>query len=285
MMMRTVFILMMVALSCSMLTERSRAQNVDDVNQLTIPPGLLGKRVPLADFGSEDIGYLVIPNTPPRLGIVLIPDAYGLDNFTLGEADRLSKQGYIVLAMDTYNGQTTTDHEKMLRTAEFVNQDAIKKTIVSAIRFFHESPRYRAPHVAVIGWGTGADAVLSVAEEEPKAKAPKMETAVLFYPSLSAFPHDAKKTKTTICALFPTHDPKVTHDNVIFIQKRMRKVANFDAWFIDAGERWSNPASQFYNQLEDGEAWKVAEGYLEKLAATPVQPEKRSIVDKIKNIF
>ena len=52
--------------------------------------------ITLSDFGAEDLAYLAIPATPPTLAIVLVPDAYGLDDFTKAEADRLAGQGYLV---------------------------------------------------------------------------------------------------------------------------------------------------------------------------------------------
>jgi carboxymethylenebutenolidase len=61
--------------------------------------------ITLSDFGAEDLAYLAIPTTPPTLGIVLVPDAYGLDDFTKAEADRLAGMGYLVLAVDIYNGK------------------------------------------------------------------------------------------------------------------------------------------------------------------------------------
>src|SRR5580658_10064652 len=68
-----------------------------------------GRMITLSDFGAEDLAYLAIPATPPTMGIVLVPDAYGLDDFTKAEADRLAAQGYLVTAVDIYNGKLTTD--------------------------------------------------------------------------------------------------------------------------------------------------------------------------------
>ena len=65
--------------------------------------------ITLSDFGAEDLAYLAVPATPPTLGIVLVPDAYGLDDFTKAEADRLAALGYLVVAVDIYNGKQTTD--------------------------------------------------------------------------------------------------------------------------------------------------------------------------------
>ena len=59
-----------------------------------------GRLITLSDFGAEDLAYLAIPVTPPTLAIVLVPDAYGLDDFTKAEAA---------------NGPTTVEADAILR--------------------------------------------------------------------------------------------------------------------------------------------------------------------------
>src|ERR1700679_2796797 len=115
----------------------------------------VGRMITLSDFGAEDLGYLAIPVTPPQMGLVLVPDGYGLDDFTKSEADRLAGEGYLVLAVDIYNGHKYTDPEEIATMT--ANQDAagVMKTVAAGIRVFHESPKFHVGHVVAIGWGNG----------------------------------------------------------------------------------------------------------------------------------
>src|ERR1700761_8229025 len=97
-----------------------------------------GRMITLSDFGAEDLAYLSIPATPPTVGLILVPDAYGLDDFTKGQADKLAAQGYLVLAVDIYNGKETTDPGDLANLISNMNTDSVMKTIDSGVRFFRE---------------------------------------------------------------------------------------------------------------------------------------------------
>jgi carboxymethylenebutenolidase len=259
----------------------------------TPPPGvhqgasqkIEGQLIRLADFGSDDLAYLAIPNTPPTLGIVLVPDSYGLDDFTKLEADRLASEGYLVLAVDIYNGHLTTDPGDLANLTANLNAAIVMKTVDSGIRFFHESPRFRVDHVVLMGWGTGATYVFQTARESKN-----FDGAITFYGPLETIPEHVGKFYVPLCAVYPEKDPIATHENVETFQRLMKENGNdFEAWFIAAGSGWSNPLSKAYNHVEDKEAWKVATPFLVRIGAEPVKTKKDSIIDKagdsIKNIF
>src|SRR5271156_3657364 len=135
-----------------------------------------GRMITLSDFGAEDLAYLAIPVTPPTLAIVLVPDAYGLDDFTKAEADRLAALGYLVLAVDIYNGKLTTDPGDLANLIANLNAATVMKTVDAGIRFFHESPKFRADHVVAMGWGVGATYVFQAARENKT-----LDGAITFY--------------------------------------------------------------------------------------------------------
>jgi carboxymethylenebutenolidase len=244
-----------------------------------------GRMITLSDFGAEDLAYLAIPATPPTLAIVLVPDAYGLDDFTKTEADHLAAQGYLVLAVDIYNGKQTTDPGDLANLIVNLNAETIMKTVNAGIRFFHESPKFRVDHVVAMGWGAGADYVFQAARENKT-----LDGAVTFYGPIESRDHLIGKFAAPLCAIYPANNPVTTHDSVLAFQQRMKEAGNdCDAWFIAADAGWANPKSKSYNPVEDKEAWKVALPFLVRIGAEPVKPAHDSIIDKatdkIKSIF
>ena len=242
------------------------------------------RMITLSDFGAEDLAYLAIPTTPPTLGIVLVPDAFGLDDFTKAEADRLAELGYLVLAVDIYNGKQTTDPGDLANLIANLNAASVMKTIDAGIRFFHESPKFEVAHVVAMGWGTGAGYVFQDARENKT-----LDGAITFYGPIESRDHALGKF-ASLCAIYPANDPVATHDAVLAFQQRMKDAGNdCEAWFIAAGSGWSNPKSKTYNATEDKEAWKVALPFLVRIGAEPVKPKGDSIIDKatdkIKSIF
>ena len=248
--------------------------------ETTEPPAKPASRmITLSDFGAEDLAYLAIPATPPSLAIVLVPDAYGLDAFTKAEADRLAAQGYLVAAVDIYNGKQTTDPGDLANLVANLDAATVMKTINAGIRFFHESPKFEVDHVVAMGWGTGATYVFQAARENKT-----LDGAITFYGPIETRDHVMGKFYAALCAVYPDNDPVATHDNVLAFQQMMKDAGNdCDCWFIAAGPGWSNPKSKTYNPTEDKEAWKVAVPFLIRIAAEPVKPKNDSIIDKAKD--
>ena len=243
------------------------------------------RMITLSDFGAEDLAYLAIPATPPALGIVLVPDAYGLDDFTKAEADRLAAMGYLVIAVDIYNGKQTTDPGDLSNLIANLNAATVMKTVDAGIRFFHESPKFQVDHVVAMGWGTGATYVFQAARENKT-----LDGAITFYGPIIGSDHVIGKFDSALCAVYPLNDSVTTHDAVLSFQQRMKDAGNdCECWFIAASSGWSHPKNQAYNAIEDKEAWKVALPFLIRIAAEPVKPKKDSIIDKatdkIKSIF
>jgi carboxymethylenebutenolidase len=237
-----------------------------------------GRMITLSDFGAEDLAYLAIPATPPTLAIVLVPDAFGLDDFTKAEADRLAAQGYLVAAIDIYNGKQTTDPGDLANLIANLNAATVMKTLDAGIKFFHESPKFQAGHVVAMGWGTGATYVFQAARENKT-----LDGAIMFYGPIITSDHLIGKFVCPLCAVYPQSDPVTTHDAVLSFQQRMKESGNdYEAWFIAANAGWSNPKSKAYNPTEDKEAWKVAVPFLIRIGAEPVKVKKDSIIDKAK---
>jgi carboxymethylenebutenolidase len=246
-------------------------------------PKAAGRMITLSDFGAEDLAYLAIPATPPTMGIVLVPDAFGLDDFTKGEADRLAAQGYLVVAVDIYNGKLTTDQGDLANLIANLNADSAMKTIDSGVRLFHESPKYKVDHVVAMGWGTGATFVFQTIQE---AKS-NLDGAVTFYGPCPTPDHELGRFYAPLCAVYSDRDPATARDSVLNFQQRMKASGNdCEAWFIAAGSGWSNPKCKAYNPGEDREAWKVAVPFIIRIAALPPKAQKGpSVLDKAKDKF
>jgi carboxymethylenebutenolidase len=238
-----------------------------------------GRMITLSDFGSEDLAYLAVPNSAPTMGIVLLPDAYGLDDFTKAEADRLASLGYLAEAVDIYNGRQTTDPGDLANLIQNLNAASVLKTLDSAIRLFHESPKYRVDHVIVMGWGTGAVYAMQAAREDHT-----IDGAITFYGPCPTDEH-VGKFAVPLCTVFSDRDPSAPHDAVITFEHRMKDAGNdCEAWFIAAASGWSNPKSKTYSPGEDREAWKVALPFVIRIAAEPPRKhDATSVLDKAKD--
>jgi carboxymethylenebutenolidase len=270
--------LWILLLGSARLAAQDAATNSDSGGNGSDKP--VGRTITLSDFGAEDLAYLSIPTTQPTLGIVLVPDSYGLDDFTKSEADRLAGLGYLVVAVDIYNGHHTTDPEEIANMTANQEPAMVMKTIDAAIKVFHESPKFRTNHVVAMGWGNGARFVYQAARGDKT-----LDGAVTFYGPIETDVENIGKFEVPLCAVYPENDPITTHQEVQVFEHMMKDAGNdFEAWFIAAGTGWSNPVNKNYNPVEDQEAWKVVMPFLVRIGAEPVKVEKKpSIIDKAKD--
>jgi carboxymethylenebutenolidase len=256
----------------------SSATAADDSQKLDAPPTKpVARAITLSDFGAEDLGYLAIPTTPPAVGIVLVPDAYGLDDFTKHEAERLAGEGYLAVAVDIYNGRQTTDPGEIATMTENMDDASVMKTVNAGIRLFNESPKFHVDHVVAVGWGVGAKYILQAAAESKL-----LDGAIMLYGPVQT--QGIRRIPVPICAIYPENDPVTTRAGVLDYQNAMRAAGNdFTAWFIAAGAGWSNPQNKHYSPVEDREAWKVADPFLVRIGAAPARSKNPTVIDKMKD--
>ena len=255
----------LVLLLFGLLPLAAQETNENPAPEAPAPSKPVGRVITLSDFGAEDLGYLSVPNTPPTLALVLVPDSFGLDDFTKAETDRLAGLGYLALAVDIYNGRHPTDPAEIANMISNQEPESVLKTMDAAIRVFHESPKFRVDHVVLVGWGNGARFVMQQVRRENTVNG-----AIMFYGPIESDVEKIGKISVPMCAIYPNNDPVTTHGNVQVFERMMKDAGNdFQAWFIAAGPGWADPASKNYSPVEDKEAWKVAMNFLVRVGAGP----------------
>lgn len=117
----------------------------------------------LRDFGSADVGFLALPETPPKAGVLVLPDGFGVNKLLKERCKIMAKAGYVVLAIDLWQGKFTDK----LELAKEREKDQLFKvgmeSAQTAMRFFKESPRFKCDHVYIVSMGPNSDIALSTA--------------------------------------------------------------------------------------------------------------------------
>lgn len=123
-------------------------------------------------------GHLVRPERPPRAGVVVIQEWWGLVPHIDDIAGRFAREGYLALAPDLYHGKRTVDAEEAQHLMEGLDWDRALRELTGAVAFLREQGCSR---VGVVGFCMGgALSVLAAAHSG-------VDAAVSFY----GFPPDA----------------------------------------------------------------------------------------------
>jgi dienelactone hydrolase len=123
------------------------------------------------------IGYLAQPpGTGPFPAVVLLHGCGGFHSSMLSWADRLSRSGYVALAVDSFGPRGIEQQ----CSGGFPEQVADG---YAALRYLAAKPFVRASHVALMGFSQGGLSVLTALEKPAEQRsAEKFRAGVAFYP-------------------------------------------------------------------------------------------------------
>lgn len=90
--------------------DRGNGENVPAEIEPAKP--VVAEMLPYAEVDEQLVyGYFAFPAdmVDPLPGVIVIHERWGLDDGVRALADRIAGQGFVVLAVDLYGGETTTD--------------------------------------------------------------------------------------------------------------------------------------------------------------------------------
>ncbi len=102
----------------------------------------------------SDTGYFVAPPARPGPGVLLLPSWWGLTPFWRRTADRLSDEGYSVLAPDLNFGTVFDDPEAARRHLADADADRLARLTVTSAALLAE--KAAAGRIGVVGFSMGA---------------------------------------------------------------------------------------------------------------------------------
>ncbi len=223
-------------------------------------PALRGAMVRLSDFGTDDVAYLSIPDSPPVAAVVLVPGMWGLDDRIKLCADRLARQGFVALAVDLFNGQVPTDPRIAADLERALRGESSFRVIEAGIRFVRESPRFRTDRVALMGWEVGAGFAL-----ELLLMGKGIDAAVLFYGPLELDRGKLAKLKVPVCGIYGDRDPSIPKEELLRFTKIVEEEHKpFDMHVFPAGTSFADPRSPNFDPVSAEAAWNMAAHFLDR---------------------
>lgn len=225
--------------------------------QQTLQRAIVSERLPYAEVEDELVyGYFAFPSdmNDPLPAIIVIHEWWGLNDHVRTMANRLAAEGYIVLAVDLFNGKTGTTaieaRQLMLDVVE--NPDPAAENIRQAYDFVGSAAG--APRIASIGWGFGGDWALNTAMLFPD----ELDAVVIYYGQVTDDEDVLRPINTPILGLFGAEDtstPVKTVQRFEAALERLRK--NYEIHiYPTAGFSFANPTSRSYDDKVAEDAWK-----------------------------
>jgi carboxymethylenebutenolidase len=205
--------------------------------------------------GDETIsGFLALPDTSGRHpGIVAIHEWWGLNDWVIEEAEKLSDQGYVVLAVDLYRGKVATDPNEAHELMRGLPQDRAIRDMKAAFDYLAARKDVIPSKIGSIGWCMGGGLSLQLAIHEPPLAA-----CVVNYGSMPTDNADIQKITAPVLGNFGAEDRGITPDNVRAFEKAMKADGkSIDVKIYDgAGHAFENPNNKDgYRPDATADAW------------------------------
>ena len=245
--------------SASAAAEQPSATAPADVAQRDV----VSDRLPYGEVGDELVyGYFVFPSDmlEPLPAVIVIHEWWGLTDDVRAMSDRLASEGFIVLAVDLFGGETsdTPGLARNLMAAVIEDPDTAAENIASAVDFVQSTAG--APRIGMLGYGLGGGLVLDSAI----SYGDDLDAAVLYYGHVQSDQGKLLPISAPLLGLFGAGDRAVSTESVEKFRDAMQKLRkNFEVIiYPGAGTDFASPQSNNYDAALVEKAWQKSLEFL-----------------------
>jgi carboxymethylenebutenolidase len=207
-------------------------------------------------------GYFVLPTDVGEAlpAVVLIHDQWGLNDYVRAMARRLSGEGYAVLAVDLFNGQTADSAGTATAlVAEFLGDRAAVLENIGQARDYLEKNGL-PPEIAVIGFGFGGQWAL----EAGLASGDAVDAIVMFYGRVTNSSAELAALSAPLLGIFAQQDDTTPLRDVTQFRSSLRELGKVADVLIQPGVAYdfANPESAAYRHDAAVDNWDYAVEFL-----------------------
>ncbi len=208
-------------------------------------------------------GYLAVPEgRGKKPAIILIHEWWGLNDEIRDKARKYAKDGYIALAVDLYNGESTTKPEDARRLAGSVgkNQEDAFANLRAALAYLKKHKNVDKNRLASVGWCFGGGWSYQVAKNDLGTRA-----SVIYYGRFNPA-DDLSQMRAKILGHFAEKDRGIKVDDVRQFQASLKTQSGDHEIFIypNTGHGFTNSNSAVYDAAATSQAYDRTLEFLKK---------------------
>jgi carboxymethylenebutenolidase len=227
-------------------------------------------------FGQNTTGYLVYPSQnqtgeKAKLpAVVMIHENKGLNDYIKESADLLARNGYVVLAVDLFNGEVVTDNQNRSRELTSAIRDnpgiAVENT-KEAVRYLQSLDNVDPTKIASLGWCFGGQQSLQLAIN---SKDNPLAATVIYYGRLINDTHALSGITWPVLGIFGGKDQSISADSVLQFQKALNDTGITNEIYVypNVGHAFANPSNDNYAPKETVDSWNKTLDFLSRQLKT-----------------
>jgi carboxymethylenebutenolidase len=214
-----------------------------------------------APDGQTVRAYVARPDAPGIYpGVIMIHEFFGLRPDIVEKAEALADEGYVVVAPDTYRGETTGWIPRAIFLRITTQMDQVIGDLDAAFDWLAGQPDVDPQRIAVMGFCYGGDAALqySLAHAKPAATG-------IFYGSLVTDPAELARLPGPVLGIFGAEDASIPLGEVEAFQIGLNAagVPNQITVYPGVGHAFVGGIDEIRAGGAPGEAWAEFLAWLE----------------------
>lgn len=210
-------------------------------------------------YSGDITGYLTKPVSKGEYpGIIMIHEWWGLNDNIKEMADKLASHGYVVLAVDLYDGTVATTAEQARELITQYDSAYGLDNMNSAISFLNEN--YPSEKIGSIGWCFGGGQSLNLALGNSE-----MDATVIYYGSLVTDQDKLSAINWPLLGIFAELDQGITVDTVNKFEQTLNdlEIPNEVHIYPGVNHAFANPSGDRYAPSESKDAWNKTISFLD----------------------
>jgi carboxymethylenebutenolidase len=221
-------------------------------------------------------GYLVFPENNSTTdsstdhtklpAVVMIHEWWGLNDNIKNMADELAKEGYVVLAVDLYNGHVATSPDQAMKLVNLAreNQNESLSNLKGAVSYLKSLDNVNASKIAAFGWCFGGGQALQLALNS-NIDSPLAAT-ILYYGNLVTDQEQLSKITGPVLGIFGGQDQSIPTTDVQKFEDALNanNITNEIYVYEGVGHAFANPTGASFAPDELKDAWHKTLEFLNK---------------------
>jgi len=213
-------------------------------------------------FGSSK-GFLAKPkNEGVYPAVVMIHEWWGLNDNIKEMARSLAAEGYVVLAVDLYNGKVGKNSTEAGQLAGAIrsNPAVAIQNMKAAVQYLKNLYNVNDDKIASMGWCFGGAMSLQLALNE------KLAATVIYYGNLETNSTKLSVIKWPILGIFGSKDTSIPVETVKKFEAALNEVGieNEIHIYEGVGHAFANPSGMNYAPEQTKDAWEKTLEFLDR---------------------
>ena len=197
-------------------------------------------------------GYLAKPAVDGEFpGIIMIHEWWGLNDNIKKMAEKLASHGYVVLAVDLYEGQVGTTAEEARHLRSSFEQSQWTDNMNSATSYLENE--YSPPTMGSIGWCFGGGQSLNLALNNDN-----LDATVIYYGQLVTDTEELSRINWPVLGIFAELDLGIPPETVREFESSLNKagIQNNIHIYPEVNHAFANPSGDRYAPDQSRDAWQ-----------------------------